>query len=268
MATVSQETCHSLPELVKWILAHGLKCRLKHLAASRTAIGQTATGRTSTRRWTGGWPTPSTKPSRNWKLPPSSSTCGPASISVSSTSTGRLCAGPPGGIGHNHLVIKPDGTMVACPMTVAEEGLPSSGDLLATAPDVPPLPLRQGSRSPGGRLLSLPLVRRLLRGMPDHQHEDYRASLHPIATLLVLQSRHPQYLRFFGGSSSRPSTASPADVECPLNTVEGMFLAGRMSLSSEGGPQCRLMTLTRKLRFWCPAEADREADQRVGEYAW
>ena len=42
-------------------------------------------------------------------------------------------AGVTCGIGDNHLVIKPDGTLASCPMTVMDEGVSCSGDLFEAA---------------------------------------------------------------------------------------------------------------------------------------
>ncbi|MGW2218101.1 radical SAM protein [Nonomuraea sp. NPDC001684] len=131
MATISQESCSSLPELVQWIYGHGLRCRLSIVRNPNSS-------------WAGG--------DRRAEYAEYNATIAaafdkaftvledPATV-IDLRSGLDLCElyfdrptrGITCGTGDNHLVIKPDGTLVACPMTVMEPGLRPSGDLFATA---------------------------------------------------------------------------------------------------------------------------------------
>jgi uncharacterized protein len=131
MATIGQETCHSLPALVKWILGNGLRCRL-------SVVRQPNCSWVGSRR-------DEEYEAMNARLAEAFDRTFTAledpEVMIDLRSGFDLCelyfdrpgTGVPCGIGHNHLVIKPDGNMVCCPMTVAEKGVSPAGDLLAAA---------------------------------------------------------------------------------------------------------------------------------------
>ena len=131
MATISRESCGSLPDLVQWIYAHGLRCRLSIVRNPNSS-------------WAGG--------DRTAEYAEYNATIATAfdkaftvledpEIRIDLRSGLDLCElyferptrGITCGTGDNHLVIKPDGKLVACPMTVMEPGLRPKGDLIATA---------------------------------------------------------------------------------------------------------------------------------------
>lgn len=127
--TVSEESCETLPELVRWIYEHGLRCRL---SVVRQPKGSWAGGRSEdyTRLCTTLAEafdrafTVLEDPDILFDLRNGLDLC---ELNFESPTLGATC-----GIAANHLVIKPDATLVSCPMTVAEEGVPSDGDLLDT----------------------------------------------------------------------------------------------------------------------------------------
>jgi uncharacterized protein len=142
MATISQETCHSLPDLVKWIYDNGLRSRLSVVRQPNNSWAplvqlQRAGGPVISRE-------------REYEImnttlaeafdrvfamleDPSVFMDLRVGLDLCELYFDRPTRGAPCGIGHDHLIIKPDAHMVSCPMTVAEEGIPSNGDLLETA---------------------------------------------------------------------------------------------------------------------------------------
>ena len=131
MGTISENTCHSLPDLVTWIYENGLRCRLSVVRQPNCSWG--GSGRDEEFE------------AMNAQLAQAFDTAFAVledpSVVIDLRVGFDLCElyfdrptmGVPCGIGLNHLVIKPDGNMVSCPMTVAEKGISPDGDLLTTA---------------------------------------------------------------------------------------------------------------------------------------
>jgi uncharacterized protein len=129
MGTISEESCATLPELVQWIYGHGLRCRLSVVRQPKGnwGMGQadeyvrlcTTLAEAFDRAFTA---------------------LEDPSIAIDLRNGLDLCElhfdqpshGAPCGIANNHVVIKPDATLVACPMTIQEPGVESHGDLLET----------------------------------------------------------------------------------------------------------------------------------------
>jgi uncharacterized protein len=138
MATISQESCRSLPALVRWIFAHGLRCRLSVVRNPNSSWAPIQIG-------VAGLDRRAEYEAMNQKLAAAFdeafAVLEDPDIVIDLRYSLDLCElnfehptqGVTCGIGDNHLVIKPDGTLVSCPMTVMEKGVPSSGDLFATA---------------------------------------------------------------------------------------------------------------------------------------
>jgi uncharacterized protein len=131
MGTVSRESCHSLPELVAWIYRHGLNARLsvvrnpgsswaggdrRNEYAEYNAILAEAFDQAFTVL---------EDPSVVMDLRYGLDLC---ELEFDRPQRGITC-----GTGDSHLVIRPDGTLVACPMTIQDKGLIPAGDLFKTA---------------------------------------------------------------------------------------------------------------------------------------
>jgi uncharacterized protein len=129
MGTISEESCASLPELVRWIYRYGLRCRLSVVRQPKGnwAAGQedeyvrlcTTLAEAFDRAFTVLEDPAITIDLRN-------------GIDLCELHFDQPANGAPCGIASNHIVIKPDATLVACPMIVAEPGVRSEGDLLDT----------------------------------------------------------------------------------------------------------------------------------------
>jgi radical SAM protein with 4Fe4S-binding SPASM domain len=128
-STISSETCESLPQLIRWVHDNGFMTRLD-------VVRQ---------------PDCFTPWSQDTKRD-HSEVCDRLIKSFETTfeelkdprysyefvSHLRICdlyfdnpaCGVPCGIGHNHIVVKPDGKVVSCPMCVDEEGIEPGNDML------------------------------------------------------------------------------------------------------------------------------------------
>lgn len=129
MGTVSEESCATLPELVRWIYQHGLRARL---SVVRQPDGSWEGGRE--REYIRLCATLAEAFDRAFTV------LEDPEVMFDLRNGLDLCElnfeyptqGATFGIASNHLVIKPDASLVSCPMTVQEEGVPSDGDLLDT----------------------------------------------------------------------------------------------------------------------------------------
>ncbi len=131
MGTISRDSCRSLPDLVSWIYAHGLNCRLSVVRnpGSSWAGGDRRQeyaeyNRTLAEAFDQAF-TVLEDPGKVIDLRYGLDLC---ELEFDHPSRGITC-----GTGDSHLVIKPDGSLVACPMTIQDKGIIPVGDLLATA---------------------------------------------------------------------------------------------------------------------------------------
>ena len=233
MATISQETCHSLPDLVRWIHANGLGCRLSVV-----------------RQPNGDWSSSDREreyEAMNARLAemfdrafavledPSVALDLRAGFDLCELYFDRPTQGAPCGIGLSHLVIKPDGNMVSCPMVVGELGLPSSGDLFATTRRT--FPYSPSDRDPASgeddcrycRWFGVcsggcPITNMRIQGRPFTKS--------PLCTFY--RAVIPRYLRFFGRKllQAEQSVASGQPV---LLDQQGVARGGTMTTTTEGG---------------------------------
>lgn len=131
MGTISRDSCRSLPELVSWIYARKLNCRLsvvRNPGASWSGGDRRQEYAEYNRVLAEAFDRAFTvleDPGVAIDLRYGLDLC---ELEFDHPSQGITC-----GTGDSHLVIKPDGSLVACPMTIQDKGIISAGDLLATA---------------------------------------------------------------------------------------------------------------------------------------
>jgi radical SAM protein with 4Fe4S-binding SPASM domain len=131
MATISQETCESLPALLKWLHARRLAARLSVVRQPNGSWerrkGLADEYGEMCHRLADAFDNAFIDiegPDYHFDLRRQLNIC---ELSFKEPTPGVTC-----GIGSNHIIIRPDGTLVACPMTVSEQGKSSEGDLLET----------------------------------------------------------------------------------------------------------------------------------------
>jgi uncharacterized protein len=129
--TISEASCHTLPDLVRWIYGLGLHARLQVVRNPGSS-------------WAGG-DRRAEYQAMNAKLAAAFDEAftaleGPDTfidlrygLEICELNFEHPSAGVTCGIGDNHLVIKPDGTLASCPMTVMDKGVSCSGDLFEAA---------------------------------------------------------------------------------------------------------------------------------------
>lgn len=124
MATISDGTRQGLPELVRWILSRGLRTRLSVVRELGRGADADPTGYAN--RLAASFDEAFVlleaeripfDPRRDIQI---------CELRFDQPTFGVAC-----GIGSSHLVVRPDGTLASCPMTVDDPGQPPGEDLLA-----------------------------------------------------------------------------------------------------------------------------------------
>jgi uncharacterized protein len=126
MATVSDRTRHGLPELIRWVLSRGLRTRIgvvRELGRGPTDEAEcTAYGRRMAAAFDKSFELLESEripfdPRRDLEI---------CELRFDQPADWVAC-----GIGSTHLVVRPDGNLASCPMTVEDPGQPPGEDLLA-----------------------------------------------------------------------------------------------------------------------------------------
>jgi uncharacterized protein len=127
-ATISCETCHSLPELLRWINAQGLRSRLNVVRQAERSWARTPETDNAYGRVCGQLIGAFGRAFEELEGP---------EYSFEFVSQLRICdlhfdqpVMASCGIGHNHIVVRPDGRVVSCPMAIGEAGVEPGDDLL------------------------------------------------------------------------------------------------------------------------------------------
>lgn len=129
MATVTQQTQNGLPDLVRWVLSNHLRTKLSVVRERNGIVSsdynhKMAVAFAETFRMLES-ESIAFDPRNDLKI---------CELHFDSPAWGVACA-----IGTNHIVIKPDGTLVDCPMNVHQQGEPPSDDIIAACARTFPL---------------------------------------------------------------------------------------------------------------------------------
>ncbi|OGF59675.1 MAG: hypothetical protein A2Y62_08155, partial [Candidatus Fischerbacteria bacterium RBG_13_37_8] len=127
MATISKETCSSLPELVQWIYENGFQTRLS-IVRETNCSWECSTKRESEYQNLCDTMKEAFDKAFCALEHPSVSIDLRIALDICELQFDQPARGVACGIGRRHLVIKPDGNLVSCPMTLDEEGLAPSED--------------------------------------------------------------------------------------------------------------------------------------------
>ena len=127
-ATISSETCHSLPELLKWVHDSGFKARLNVVRQADCSWQRTIKTESAYARVCSHLMKAFGRAFEELESP---------HYSFEFVSQLRLCdlhfddpVLAPCGIRYNHIVVRPDGRIVSCPMAIDDEGVEPGDDLL------------------------------------------------------------------------------------------------------------------------------------------
>lgn len=196
MATISEESCHTLPDLVRWLYEHQLRARLSVVRQPKGswAPGQEDAYKRLTRTLAEAF-------DRAFEA------LEDKDIIIDLRSGLDLCElnfdepahGQPCGIASNHLVIKPDGSLVSCPMEVAKAGVVSNGDLISTcAKTFDPRPSTRHYDDPENSCLHCQWFGVCAGGCPvtNLRIKGYAYTRSPLCAFY--KAVIPRYLRFFG----------------------------------------------------------------------
>jgi uncharacterized protein len=125
MATISDETHQGLPDLVRWVFSRGLRTRIGVVRepSDKSSDGYTAYGRRVASSFEEAF---ALLQAEGIEFDPRSD------LQICELRFDQPALGLACGIGSNHLVVRPDGTIASCPMTVSDgPGQPAGEDLLA-----------------------------------------------------------------------------------------------------------------------------------------
>lgn len=126
MATVSDRTRHALPELVRWIISMGLRTRLSVVREPHRDSDQQSELAAYAARMASSF-TQALEALEAEDLPFDPR----RDLQICELRFERPVFRVACGIGWNHLVVKSDGTLASCPMTVDRSGRPPGDDMLS-----------------------------------------------------------------------------------------------------------------------------------------
>ncbi len=190
MATVSDLTRHGLPELARWIFSRGLRTRLSVVRECGTENKLAAYARRIAESFD---ETFAVLEAEEIVFDPRSD------LEICELRFNQPAYWVACGIGSNHLVVKPDGSLASCPMTIDGPGVPAGADMLeACHRTFPFMPTTARTGTDGTECLSCRWFTVCAGGCPVNNQ---KTRGHPFARsplCVFYQAVIPRYLEFFG----------------------------------------------------------------------